>query len=82
MFQQQSGCLTAVFLNRPPHWAALSYWTDDDALAAFLRSPTYLDTVLRLEETGLLTGRSSSEVFAVHGGFVGDLILGPASREP
>jgi len=82
MFQQQPGCLTAVFFNRPPHFGALSYWTDDAALEAFLKSPIYRDTVRRLEETGLLTGRSKSEVFAVHGGFVGDLVLGPASREP
>jgi quinol monooxygenase YgiN len=82
MFQQAPGCLTAVFLNRPPHFGALSYWTDDDALAAFLSSPIYLDTVRRLEETGLLTSQSKSEVFSVHGGFVGDLVLGPPSREP
>ena len=81
MFRQQPGCLGVLFLNAPPDWGALSYWQNDAALAALDTSPTYLETVRRLDETGLLVGPSSVEVFAVHGGFVGDLILDAGTQE-
>jgi quinol monooxygenase YgiN len=81
MFRQQPGCLGVLFLNAPPNWGALSYWQNDAALAALATSPIYLKTVRQLDETGLLIGPSSVEVFAVHGGFVGNLILDVGTRE-
>ena len=81
MFRQQPGCFGVLFLNAPPDWGALSYWQTDAALAALATSPIYLKTVRQLDETGLLIGPSSVEVFAVHGGFLGNLILDVEIRE-
>lgn len=82
MFQQQPGCLGVLFLNMPPEWGALSYWENEDAIAALANSPTYRQTVRLLEETGLLVGRASVKVFAVHGGFMGATVLETGRREP
>ena len=81
MFRRQPGCLGVMFLNAAPDWGALSLWQNDVALAALTTSPSYLETLRQLDETGLLIGRSSVEDFAVHGGFVGNLILDVGTRE-
>ncbi len=81
MLQHQPGCLGALFLNWPPKWGILSYWQDEDAMSTHASSPAYLQTMRRLEETELLIGKSSVEVFAVHGGFMGSTIMETGRRE-
>lgn len=75
MFRQQTGFLGVVFLRTPHDCAALTFWEDAAAIAALGDSPSYQETSHRLQETGMLLGEQSVEVFAVRGGTMERVLL-------
>ena len=68
MFQQQPGCLGVLFSREDSDTTTFSYWKDQGAIDMLASSPLYLETVRRIQETGLLRGEQVVDVFPVFGG--------------
>jgi heme-degrading monooxygenase HmoA len=68
MFHQQEGFLGVVFGRHHAEVAVISFWSGHEALVALQRSASYLSTIRRIEATGFLVGKTSTEVWNVHGG--------------
>jgi heme-degrading monooxygenase HmoA len=69
MFCEQPGFIgVLLFREGEDRAAALTLWEDMAAVEALATSSSYLRTVGELEDTGLLIGGQSVEVFRVKGG--------------
>jgi heme-degrading monooxygenase HmoA len=69
MLRRQPGFLGVLFVRQAEDRAAsLTIWEDRGAVDALASSPSYQRTVRELEESGLLAGEQSEEVFEVTGG--------------
>jgi heme-degrading monooxygenase HmoA len=68
MFRQQAGFRGVLFLRQDGSAAALTYWESPEAVARLGESDTYRATVDRLEQTRLLRGSQTVEVFQVTAG--------------
>jgi heme-degrading monooxygenase HmoA len=83
MLRRQPGFLGVLFVRQAEdRVASLTIWEDTGAVEALTSSPSYRRTARELEESGLLAGGQSEEVFKVVEG--GDLrpeallrVLGP-----
>lgn len=81
MFREQAGIVGVLLLRAPEERVALSLWQDESAVAGLSSSPSYRDTVRRLEDSGVLLGSPSLEAFEVHGGFLdGDVLIPKTGR--
>jgi heme-degrading monooxygenase HmoA len=78
MLRRQPGFLGVLFVRQAEDRAAsLTIWEDTGAVEALASSPSYRRTVRELEESGLLAGEQSEEVFEVEGGnFRPEALLG------
>ena len=69
MLRRQPGFLGVLFVRQAEDRAAsITIWEDTGAVDALVSSPSYRRTVRELEESGLLAGEQSEEVFEVTGG--------------
>ena len=69
MFRKQPGLLAVLFLREAEDYAAsLTVWEDKGAVEALTSSPSYQRAVRELEESELLVGKQSEEIFEVEGG--------------
>lgn len=69
MFRGQAGIVGVLLLRAPEERVALSLWQDERAVASLSSSPSYRETVQRLEDSGMLLDSPSVEEFEVHGRF-------------
>jgi heme-degrading monooxygenase HmoA len=78
MLRRQPGLLGVLFARQAEDRAAsLTIWEDTGALEALVSSPSYRQTAHELEESGLLAGEQSEEVFEVEDGdFRPEALLG------
>jgi len=78
MLRRQPGFLGVLFVRQAEDRAAsLTIWEDTGAVEALASSPSHRRTVRELEESGLLAGEQSEEVFEVEGGnFRPEALLG------
>jgi heme-degrading monooxygenase HmoA len=63
MFRQQPGFLGVLFLRSEVDAAALTIWESREHVDRLADAPSYVATVERLQQTGLLCGEQSIEVF-------------------
>lgn len=70
MFASLPGCLAAFFLGAGETRSVLTLWTGLAAIEALERSATYLETVARIEATGILIESRTTELLPVTGGTV------------
>lgn len=68
MFKQQQGFLGALFLRSEEGFAVQTLWQDMAAVDALAQSDSYQQTVHRLQDTSLLRGEQTVEVFEQSGG--------------
>jgi heme-degrading monooxygenase HmoA len=69
MLRRQPGLLGVLFVRQAEDRAAsLTIWEDTGAVEALASSPSYRRTARELEESGLLAGGRSEEVFEIEGG--------------
>jgi len=69
MLRRQPGLLGVLFARQAEDRAAwLTIWEDRGAVEALTSSSSYRRTVRELEESGLLAGKQSEEIFEVEGG--------------
>ena len=69
MLRRQPGFLGMLFLRQAEDRAAsITIWEDTGAVDALASSPSYRRTARELEESGLLAGGRSEEVFEIEGG--------------
>lgn len=66
MFRMQPGFAGVVMMRHDDECIVLTLWDDDAATAALARSPSYLETVRRIEAQGFLLGDSALSTYDVH----------------
>lgn len=70
MFRQQPGCL-GVFLSRAgADSTTFSFWEDREVIDRLVSSPSYQDTVRRIQKAGLLRGEQIVTIFPIFGGYL------------
>ena len=69
MFKKLDGCLGVLFLRSRRSCFALSFWRDRKAVEALKDSKLYQETSEAYEESGMLVGNPSLEVFEAVLGF-------------
>jgi heme-degrading monooxygenase HmoA len=71
MFQDQSGCLGALFTSTAQgRYAVATFWQDPADVQRLDTSPSYRETSAASSATGYLRGEQTVELFAVEGGGV------------
>lgn len=68
MFRAQPGFRGLLFGRDGRECAVMTLWEDDAAADALDASPSYRETVARINAAGFLSGESSVERWTVHGG--------------
>jgi quinol monooxygenase YgiN len=68
MFQQQQGCIGVLFALTGADSTTFSFWEDREAIDRLTSSPSYQETVNRIQETGFLRGEPEVRIFPVFGG--------------
>ena len=74
MFKEQPGCLGVLFLRSDEMCFALSFWKDADAVDRLKTSKSYLEACAYYEQSGMLIGDPSLQVFEVKDGFFSPLL--------
>jgi heme-degrading monooxygenase HmoA len=68
MFGEQAGFLGVFFVRSRGHErAVISLWRDRSDVDRLEESPSYRQTVERIEHAGILSGEASVDVFHTHG---------------
>jgi heme-degrading monooxygenase HmoA len=75
MFKEQPGCLGVLFLRSMGMCSALTFWSDRAAIEQLNSSKSYLDASRFYENSGMLEGEPTLQVFEVQGGYLGDYLL-------
>ena len=70
MFKQQPGCLGALFLRADDMCFALTFWKDAGAVERLKSSKSYIDACTFYDQSGMLIGEPSLQVFEVRDGFL------------
>lgn len=70
MFKQQPGCLGALFLRSEEMCFALTFWKDLAAVERLKTSKSYLEAVEFYEQSGMLIGEPSLQLFEVKDGWI------------
>lgn len=70
MFRKQSGFSGVLFLRTGGYASVVTLWEDMHAVERLADSPTYLETVKRIADSGILVGDQVIEVFEAHGLYV------------
>lgn len=63
MFKKQTGCLGVFFTLDGNQCATITLWKDMESIDYLKTSPSYNETVEKIEATGMLQGNSSVEIF-------------------
>ena len=66
MFRKQDGFLGCVMSRNEVESLVLTFWRDQDAVAALNKSPTYQETVGQILAAGLLTELQQTSVAQIH----------------
>jgi heme-degrading monooxygenase HmoA len=70
MFREQRGFLGVLFLHSAAGAAVLTLWASREDAERLAESSAYRATVARLEQTGLLRGEQTIEVFEMTGAHI------------
>jgi heme-degrading monooxygenase HmoA len=65
MFRSQPGFAGVLFGAQPGNRVVITFWDDTRAVEALDTSESYQATIVAIEATGFLRGRSSVEVYEV-----------------
>lgn len=66
MFRIQPGFCGVTMLRQGARCIVITTWSDRSAMAKLKESPTYAETVRRIEEKGFLIGNQLVEVYDIH----------------
>lgn len=70
MFREQPGCLGVLFARDGAYKETVSFWEDQEAIERLATSPSYEETVRRIEETGMLQGEQTVTILPLYGGYL------------
>ena len=66
MFRQQDGFMGCAMLRSGHEGLVLTFWRDQSAIDALETSPSYRDTVKRIQEANLLADAQHTAIYQLH----------------
>ena len=72
MFEQQPGCLGALFLRSGNECIVLTLWRDKESVERLKTSKSYLDVITYYGASGVWVEEPSLQVFEVSSGFLAE----------
>jgi heme-degrading monooxygenase HmoA len=72
MFRAQPGFLGVFYTLAGSERAVVTLWSDSSSVASLATSPTYARTVAAIEESGMLVGNQTTDVFESTYGYLSD----------
>jgi hypothetical protein len=70
MFKRQDGCLGVLFTWEGSYCATITFWKDRASIDKLSSSRDYLATVEKIEQSGMLIGEHSVQVFQSFDGYL------------